>query len=195
MALRCINGKKGADNTTIPSPTSSNPTATALVHLTTQLHHRHTRKNSPAIAPTTAPLPHTTLAPQPLPMHALTTQPTPDTPPLRCSDCSALLTPCWYSYFALAMVTHNMPTSMPHCCAIVHLTTGEAITKYKTLQKDPLLHDTWAHAFGKEFGNHAQGDTTTNTPGTDTILVLTHQQIAAIKIDQTVTYTRVDVNY
>ena len=82
-----------------------------------------------------------------------------------------------------------------HCCAVIHPTTGEAITKYKTLQNDPLLRDTWARAFGKEFGNLAQGDTTTNTPGTDTIFVLTHEQIAAIPRDRTVTYTRVVVDY
>jgi hypothetical protein len=71
-------------------------------------------------------------------------------------------------------------TFQPLCFAVIHPTTGESITKYTRLQNDPLLRDTWARAFGKEFGNLAQGDTATNTPGTDTIFVLTHEQIKQI---------------
>jgi hypothetical protein len=35
-------------------------------------------------------------------------------------------------------------------------------------------------AFGKEFGNQAQGDTKTSTPGTDSIFVLTEEEIKNI---------------
>ena len=50
-------------------------------------------------------------------------------------------------------------------------------------------------AFGKEFGNLAQGDTVTNTPGTNSIYVLGHEAIRNIPRDRTVTYTRIVVDY
>jgi len=97
----------------------------------------------------------------------------------------------------LAVTTlHTDPlTLQPRCFAVIHPATGESITKYKCLQNDPLLKDTWARAFGKEFGNLAQGDTATNTPGTDTIFVLSHEQIKQIPRDRTVTYTCIVVDY
>lgn len=53
----------------------------------------------------------------------------------------------------------------------------------------------WYRAFGKEFGNLAQGDAATNTPGTDSIFVMTHEQTRQIPNDRTVTYTRIVVDY
>jgi hypothetical protein len=78
---------------------------------------------------------------------------------------------------------------------VIHPVTGESITKYKTLVNDPITARTWTRAFGKEFGNLAQGDTTTNTPGTDAIFVMTHEQILHIPTDRTVTYTRIVVDF
>eukprot|EP00804_Cyclotella_cryptica_P008031 CCRYP_004537-RA/>CCRYP_004537-RA protein AED:0.47 eAED:0.59 QI:0/0/0/1/0/0/2/0/135 len=50
-------------------------------------------------------------------------------------------------------------TDIAHICAgVVHPTTGETITSYKKLIACPLLRDVWTTAFGKEFGNLAQGD-------------------------------------
>jgi hypothetical protein len=69
------------------------------------------------------------------------------------------------------------------------------ITKYKHLHNKPLLRNTWERAFGKEFRNLAQGNAATNTPGTDTIFVLPHNQIKQIPRDRTVTYTRIVVDY
>jgi hypothetical protein len=57
------------------------------------------------------------------------------------------------------------------------------------------MTQTWSRAFGKEFGNLAQGDTITNTPGTDSIFVLNHEQIQCIPKDRTITYTRIVVDY
>jgi hypothetical protein len=95
-----------------------------------------------------------------------------------------------------AEVLHTDPlTLQPLCFAVIHPTTGKSITKYKRLQNNPLLRNTWARAFGKEFVNLAQGDAATNTPGTNTIFVLTHNQIKQIPRDRTVTYTRIVVNY
>jgi hypothetical protein len=78
---------------------------------------------------------------------------------------------------------------------VIHPITGESITKYKKLIDDPITRDIWARAFGKEFGNLAQGNNITNTPGTDSIFVMTHEQIRRIPHDRTVTYTRIVVNF
>ena len=107
----------------------------------------------------------------------------PTTIPPRWSERIALLAPCTYSNVAIhqfaiaALHTPRLDSNMaihlpiriltghPHedqhtvpplCCAVIRPTTGVAITKYKHLQKDPLLQDTWAWAIGKEFGNLAQ---------------------------------------
>ena len=50
-------------------------------------------------------------------------------------------------------------------------------------------------AFGKEFVNQAQGDKKTDTPGTDSIFVLTHDEIKKISRDRTITYARVVVDF
>jgi hypothetical protein len=81
------------------------------------------------------------------------------------------------------------------CAPVIHPITGESITKYKKLIADPILTRTWSRAFGKEFRSLAQGDGSTNMPGTDSIIVLSHEQIRHIPQDGTITYTRVVVDY
>ena len=44
------------------------------------------------------------------------------------------------------------------CAPVIHPITGETITKYQKLFKDPVTRDIWSAAFGKEFFNMAQGD-------------------------------------
>ena len=78
---------------------------------------------------------------------------------------------------------------------MIHPVTGESITQYKKLQRDPLLKELWATAWGKEFGNMAQGDKRTSTPGTDSIFVMSHDKIGRIPEDRTVTYARVVVDF
>ena len=63
------------------------------------------------------------------------------------------------------------------CVPVVHPTTGETITSYKKLAKDEELKETWTTEFGKEFGNLAQGDNKTGTPGMDAIRVMTLEEI------------------
>lgn len=53
----------------------------------------------------------------------------------------------------------------------------------------------WTRAFGKEFGNLAQGDDYTGEKGTNAIFVLNHEQIRNIPNDRVVTYARVVVDY
>ena len=118
----------------------------------------------------------------------------------------ALLSPRLYSHAALTAIaihsyaprttTHAIPWTCEHFCApVTHPVTGETITKYNKLIADPITRQVWSRAFGKEFGNLAQGDNVTNTPGTDSIFVMTHEQILRIPHDRTVTYTRIVVDY
>ena len=71
----------------------------------------------------------------------------------------------------------------------------ESIANYKKLARDPILREIWTTAMGKEFGNMAQGDKKTGTKGTDSIFVMTHEQIKNIPCDHVVTYARLVVNY
>ena len=50
-------------------------------------------------------------------------------------------------------------------------------------------------AFGKEFGNLAQGDDLTGTEGTDSVFVMSHQDIKTIPLDRVVTYARIVVKF
>ena len=78
---------------------------------------------------------------------------------------------------------------------VVHPTTGETITSYNKLAKDEEMRETWTTSFGKEFGNLAQGDNKTGTPGMDAIHVMDLEQIQNIPTDRIVTYARIVVDF
>lgn len=61
--------------------------------------------------------------------------------------------------------------------------------------KDPAMVVTWQTAFGKDFGGMAQGDNKTGQKGTNSMFVMTHNDIKHIPSDQVVTYTKVVVDY
>ena len=63
------------------------------------------------------------------------------------------------------------------------------------MARDPILCKIWTAAMGKEFGNMAQGDKKTGTKGTNSIFVMTHEQIKNIPRDCVVTYARLVVDY
>ena len=60
---------------------------------------------------------------------------------------------------------------------------------------DPATAKTWLMAFGKDFGVMAQGDNKTGQNGTNSIFVMTHDDIARIPPNQTATYARVVVDF
>ena len=92
--------------------------------------------------------------------------------------------------------TSNHDADLEHFCApVVHPETGETITSYKKLQRNPVMKKIWTKAFGKEFGSLAQGDDLTKTPGTNTLFVLDHEQIKNIPSDRTITYARIVVDF
>ncbi len=60
---------------------------------------------------------------------------------------------------------------------MVHPTTGKTISSYKCLMHDPDTLEVWQTAFGKDFGGIAQGDNKTGQRGTNSIFVMTHDEI------------------
>ena len=78
---------------------------------------------------------------------------------------------------------------------MVHLTTGKTISSYKKLMHDPATAEIWQTAFGKDFGSMAQGNNKTGQKRTNSIFVMTHEEIKKIPKTQTVTYTRVVVDF
>ena len=90
----------------------------------------------------------------------------------------------------------NTAIKLEHLCApVVHPVSGETISKYQTLARDPVTKETWMTAWGKEWGNLAQSDEKTNTAGTDSLFVMTHKEIRDISKDRTVTYALMVVDY
>ena len=90
----------------------------------------------------------------------------------------------------------NLDVNIEHLCApVIHPITGETITKYQKLVKDSVTRNIWSTAFGKEFGNMAQGDYKTKTPGTFSIFLMTHNKIRHIPQYRVVTYARLVVDF
>jgi hypothetical protein len=62
--------------------------------------------------------------------------------------------------------------------------------------KDPEMAKVWQMAFGKDFGRMAQGDKKTGQKGTNSVFVMTHNEIdIARKAGHKWTYTRIIVDY
>ena len=70
------------------------------------------------------------------------------------------------------------------CAPVVHPKTGETITSYRKLAKDQVAKETWTTGFRKEFGNLAQGDNKTGTPGMDDIRVMTLEETKNIPLTE-----------
>ena len=60
---------------------------------------------------------------------------------------------------------------------MVHPMTGEIILSYKKLMNNPAMAEVWQTAFGKDFGEMAQGDNKTGQKRTDAMYVMTHDNI------------------
>ncbi len=73
------------------------------------------------------------------------------------------------------------PTKFEHYAnPMVHPVTGETISSYKKLMNNPAMAEVWQTAFGKDFGGMAQGDNKTGQKGTNSMFVMTHDEIAHI---------------
>ena len=82
----------------------------------------------------------------------------------------------------------------PYYATVIHPISSETIIKYKKLAADPATQAVWTTAFGKEWGNLTQGDNKTRTKGTDSLIVLNHEEIRNIPTDRTVTYANIVVD-
>ena len=85
--------------------------------------------------------------------------------------------------FALRCLEKYLPTLGPsnlkrYANPMVHPVTGETITSYKKTMEDPATTEIWQTAFVKELGGMAQGDDKNKTKGTNTMFVMTHDDIA-----------------
>ena len=59
----------------------------------------------------------------------------------------------------IEITKQNTTTQLEHLCeTLIHLVTGEYITNYKKLAKDPATREVWTTGFGKEWGNLEQID-------------------------------------
>jgi hypothetical protein len=65
-------------------------------------------------------------------------------------------------------------------CPMVHPVTGQTILSYKKLIYDLVTAETWQTAFGKDFGCMSQEDNKTSQMGTNTMFVMTHDEIHRI---------------
>ncbi len=78
---------------------------------------------------------------------------------------------------------------------MVHPITGETITSYRKLMKDPVTQETWMTAFGKDFGGMSQGDNKMGQVGTNAMFVMDPKDIPNIPADRRVTYANVVVDF
>jgi hypothetical protein len=60
---------------------------------------------------------------------------------------------------------------------------------------NPATSEVWQTAFEKDFGGMVQGDDKTGQKGTNSIFVMTHDEIKKIPKNQTIMYARVVVNF
>jgi hypothetical protein len=95
------------------------------------------------------------------------------------------------------MESNNSVQNFAHFASpMVHPTTGETISSYKWLMNDPETAKVWQTAFGKDFGRMAQGDNKTGQKGTNSVFVMTHNELAIAKAaGHKWTYARIVVNY
>ena len=83
-------------------------------------------------------------------------------------------------YIPTKLMQHaKIPVHFEHYAnPMVHPLTGETILSYKKLTNDAATAEVWQKAFGKDFGGMAQGDTKTGQKGTNTMFVMTQEDIA-----------------
>ena len=89
-----------------------------------------------------------------------------------------------------------LPPDIQHfCMPVIHPVTGEHISNYMKLKRDPVTAPTWERSFGKEFGSLAQGDDLTGEKGTNTVRVIMHAEIAQTPRNKVVTYAQIVADY
>ncbi len=108
----------------------------------------------------------------------------------------------WFGQVHLCQLTTPLKLQSKTCLDLqqimipmVHPTTGETITSYKQLMHNPDTAESWQTPFGKDFDGMARGNNKMGQNGTNSIFVMTHDEIPLIPWGQTATYARVVINY
>jgi hypothetical protein len=100
------------------------------------------------------------------------------------------------SHLTMPAVVNKIPNYAHYASPMVHPMTGETITSYKQLMNDPETAIIWQTAFGKDFGGMAQGNDKTGQKGTNSIFLMTHEEIAMAKKEGKMwTYARIVIDY
>jgi hypothetical protein len=104
------------------------------------------------------------------------------------------------SFIPIALQKHHIQQVAPnlkhYANPMVHPITGETISSYKRLMKDPATAEIWQTAFGKEFGGMAQGDNKTGQKGTSAMFAMIHEDITKIlKAGEKFTYANPVVDH
>jgi hypothetical protein len=91
----------------------------------------------------------------------------------------------------------SIPVEFEHYAnPMVHLVTGKTISSYKQLMNNPATAEVWQIAFGKDFGGMAQGNNKTGQRGTNTMFVMTRDEVAhTLAVGQFFTYANPVVDY
>jgi hypothetical protein len=91
----------------------------------------------------------------------------------------------------------SVPMMLEHfASSMVHPIMGKTISSYKKLMNDPATAKVWQTAFGKEFRGMAQGDKKTGQKGTNTMFVMTHNELAhVLRAGKKLTFANPVVNY
>ncbi len=100
------------------------------------------------------------------------------------------------SHLTMPAFVDKIPSYAHYASPMGHPTTDKTITSYKRLMNDPKTAKIWQTAFGKDFGGMAQGDDKIVQKGTNSIFVMTHEEIATAKKEgKTWTYARIVIDY
>ena len=97
-----------------------------------------------------------------------------------------IYTPCALKKYT---VTQVAPKLKHYANPMVHPVTGETISSYKMLMSDLATAEICLTAFGKDFGDMAQGDNKTSQKRTNAMFVMNHEDIKKIlKAGKKITY-------
>jgi hypothetical protein len=167
-----------------PIMQACNPTSKRALKTAPRIHKRETRNNTPGALPPINrmhPIPNTD-APHKLPTRRISTRNDTGNPTLP-TTAQSLPTRARHrivtqqainaltiqeqvsmdtAFIPNALRKHHVqqvaPTLEHYANLMVHSITGETISSYKKLMKDPATAEVWQTAFRKEFGGMAQGD-------------------------------------
>ena len=87
------------------------------------------------------------------------------------------------SHLMMPAVVDKLPNYAHYASLMVHPMIGETITSYKWLMNNPETAKIWQTVFGKDFGGMAQGNNKTGQKGTNSIFVMTHEEIGTVKTE------------